>query len=272
MISPIVICNGVIRSGSTWSFNVCRLLGELLAHRRGQDFQSVYLETRGLDQFLLNKALLQSGVGVIKGHAVGPVALDWIRTGKAKAICTYRDPRDCVASDIPFWGKGFEASLERVAGSFRMLPIYNDFGRTLFVRYEEMMHDRLCQIRRIAAYLEIVLDPKEVAWIDSTTNMQSSKKIADELPNRTGGFDTITDERRRDCVTLLHANHIGSGRVGRWRQDLTPEQGQVVTQKFQGVLQVLGYETEDSIKVMYPGMLASGPEGIDSSWAAPPSA
>jgi hypothetical protein len=269
MISPIIICNGVIRSGSTWSFNVGRLLGELLARRRGHDFQSVYLEAQGLDQFLLNKALLQSGVGVIKGHAVGPVALDWIRTGKAKAICTYRDPRDCVASDLRFWGKGFEASLERVALSFRMLPIYNDFGRTLFVRYEEMMLDRLWQIRRIAAYVEVALDPKEAEWIDSTTNMQSSKKIADELPNRREGFDTVTDERRRDRMTLLHANHIGSGRVGRWRQDLTAGQGQLVTQKFQGILQVLGYETGESINRMYPGMLMPEQGGINSNWIAP---
>ena len=32
-----------------------------------------------------------------------------IRTGEAKAVCTFRDPRDCVASDIVFLGQGLEA-------------------------------------------------------------------------------------------------------------------------------------------------------------------
>ena len=254
MVSPIIICNGVIRSGSTWSFNVCRLLGELLARRQGRQFGSVYLEEQRLDQFLQVDVLLREGVGVVKSHALGPIALEWIRTGKAKAVCTFRDPRDCVASDMPFWGKGFEPSMNRVAASLRLLSHYHDFGRTMFVRYEEMMHDRLWQIRRIAAYLQVAVDQNEVGWIDSMTNMQCSKKIAEELPARSDGVDVVLENRLRDRVTLLHANHIGSGKVGKWKEDLTAEQGQLLTQKFGRVLQVLGYETGESINALYPGM------------------
>src|SRR5208282_2494749 len=46
MLSPFVICNGLIRSGSTWSFNVCRLLMELRAWRRGETVQTGYLDGR----------------------------------------------------------------------------------------------------------------------------------------------------------------------------------------------------------------------------------
>jgi hypothetical protein len=252
MVSPIIICNGVIRSGSTWSFNVCRLLGQLLARQRGEKFGSIYLEEPRLTQFLEVEIPLKDGVGVIKCHALGPMALEWIRTGKAKAVCTFRDPRDCVASDMSFWGKGFEESVGRVWDGLRTLASYDDFGRTLFVRYEEMMHDRPWQIRQIAAYLNIPVDQKEVAWIDSITNIQCSRSIVGELPKRKEGVDTVLGSHRRDRVTLLHDNHISSGKAGRWKEDLTAEQGQFLIDKFAPMLQAMGYETRQSINAWYP--------------------
>ncbi len=93
MVSPIVICDGMIRSGSTWSFNVCRLMGDLLAKRRGQAHGSAYLDRNTLDQFLVTQAYVREGPAIVKGHELGPVALDWIHTGRAKAVCTIRDPR-----------------------------------------------------------------------------------------------------------------------------------------------------------------------------------
>jgi hypothetical protein len=257
MVGTICICNGIIRSGSTWSFNVCRMLGERFAHRTCQAFGGAYLTAEGLDEYLQNDVYVRSGIAVIKAHAVGPVAADWIRTGKAKAVCTLRDPRDCVASDIQFTDKGFDHSVQRVVASLRSLATLRDFGRTLFIRYEDMMTDRLWQIKRIGAHLQIAIDAGEAEAIDEKTNIYASRKICQGLSSRTDDqTDVVLENHRRDLVTLLHDNHIGTGKVGRWKQDLTVEQGRMLTKIFAKSLVVLGDEFDRSLVGADPSIAA----------------
>ena len=222
----------------------------LLAKRRRQEFGTAYLGEQALDEWLLTKVKWRDGPMVIKAHEVGPVALQWIDTGRAKAVCTIRDPRDCVASDIPFWGKGFDASVQRIMISLKSLQKPNqDFGRTLFVRYEEMMGDRLRQIERIAAYLHVEIGQRELEWIDGQTSIQSCKKVCQGLNERPGNQVQVEPTgHRRDPITLLHDNHIGTAKVGRWKQDLTDAQTEQLTRLFANILQTLGYETQQSIQ------------------------
>ncbi len=117
MVSPLVICNGVIRSGSTWSYNVCRLLAELLAKRRGESSHGGYLNALDLEKSLQAEVYFRQGPAVFKAHGTGPLISEWIRTGKAKAVCTLRDLRDCVASDVAFMNTGFDSSVQRVVNS-----------------------------------------------------------------------------------------------------------------------------------------------------------
>jgi len=270
MVSPIIICDGVIRSGSTWSFNVCRLLGQLLAERRCETPISQYLDEQQLDQFLRAEAYLCKGPAIIKGHVTGPLALEWIRTGRAKAVCTFRDPRDCVASDLAFFAGGFNISVNRVNTSLASLASYLDFGRTLFVRYEDMMEDRPNQIRRIAAHLNVAIDQKVLERIDDQTNIHSARKIARQLASRADDqIDVVLNSHRRDIKTLLHDNHIGTGKVGKWKHDLTDEQGQYLTRLFRRSLITLGYETEASIQAIGPESPAPGATSSDSISAPP---
>jgi hypothetical protein len=202
------------------------------------------LGDKTLDRFLQTEVFLRDGPAVIKVHEIGPVALDWIRDGRAKAVCTFRDPRDCVASDIIFWGGGFDASVQRVTASLRALHAsYQNSGHTLFVRYEEMMSDRISQIRRIANHLDLPLGQNELEWVDAQTNIEMTKKVCQTITKRPESeTDFVLGNHRRDRVTLLHDNHIGSAKAGRWKDDLTAEQAQFLTQLFQPSLQAMGYE------------------------------
>ena len=256
MISPVIICNGVIRSGSTWSFNVCRHLADLLARRRSQQYGMACLTDRSLDQFL--QVSVNSGAGpvVVKVHEIGPIALQWIRARRAKAVCTFRDPRDCVASDIVFWGDGFDASVQRVATSLKVLQAsYKDDGSTLLVRYEEMMSDTHLQIRRIAEYLNVEVNQGDIERIDAQTNLQTSRAICEGLSERPDNeTDMGSTGHRRHRITLLHDNHIGNAKAGRWKDELTDEQGQLVTQLFQQDLQAMGYENPASASTSHPNL------------------
>jgi hypothetical protein len=250
MIAPVVICNGVIRSGSTWSYNVCRILGQILAKRRSQHCGMACLGDKSLDQFLKTEVFRRDGPAVIKTHEIGPVALEWIGDGRAKAVCSFRDPRDCVASDIPFFGAGFEASVRRVAVSLQAVHAsQSDSAHNLFIRYEHMMTSRLGEIRRIAAFLDIPISPNELELIDAQTNIEMSRKVAQAVPGLPQSqTDPVTGGHRRERMTLLHDNHIGSAKIGRWKEDLTIDQAWLVTRLFEASLRALGYEVEQPLR------------------------
>lgn len=226
----------------------------ILAKQRGQSLGSAYLAQEAFERFLLVDSLMREGPVVIKSHELGPEALTRIRKGEAKCICTMRDPRDCVASDMVFNGRGFDASIKRVILSFSSLQKHaQDFGRTLFVRYEDMIMDRQWQIRKIAAFLNIQLDRNQVEMIDRETNIDACRKICDDLkqhPEKADGIDF--EGHRREKVTLLHDNHIGTGMVGRWRKDLTDSQVKEVNQIFDRTVEILGYPSVAAVDSMVP--------------------
>jgi hypothetical protein len=240
----------MIRSGSTWSYNVCRLLAQFRASRRGEQCSSGFIDGPDLEKLLAGPVFSLEGAGIFKTHAIGPAAGEWIRTGRAKAVCTFRDPRDCVASDLVFMNQGFDASVRRVAASLKSLEGPPDFGRTLFIRYEDMMNDRPGHIRLIAAYLQIPVDSATVDTIDQQTNLESSRKLCAQISSLGNDIAPKADisARRRHNETLLHENHISSAKPGRWKTDFTDSQARVLTELFSQSLQTLGYETPQSIQ------------------------
>ena len=126
----------------------------------------------------------------------------------AKAVCTFRDPRDCVASDLVFMGGGLEQTILRVNGSLEFLKHYQNTPHILLVRYEDMMTDRFSQIRRIAEHLNVTLDEQAIARIDAKTNLESSQKLCKELNHRPSNQVLTIQSHRVDPDTHLHENHI----------------------------------------------------------------
>src|SRR5206468_3325489 len=113
----------------------------------GLPFWSGYLTLEQCEQFLQQSNGDFPGPTVVKAHGIGPVAQRYLNRGQAVAICTFRDPRDCVVSLMQFEGNGFELASSRILEGLAMLDGYPRKA-TLFIRYEEMMTDRLAQLRK----------------------------------------------------------------------------------------------------------------------------
>jgi hypothetical protein len=238
----LILCTGVVRSGSTWSFNVCRQLGMLLAGARGEPFTSTYIGELELEQLVAGYVEKLAGPTVLKAHAVGPVAVAAVRAGRVRAVCTFRDPRDCVASDLTFLGWPFDAVVRRVGENLAYLGYYRAARHALFVRYEEMIVDPLPQLARIAAHLGVDADDAELRRIDAATDLPSSRAVCAALADRPAEELVWSQTHRVDPATQLHENHIHSGRVGRWRDELTADQQEQLTAAFHPWLVELGYE------------------------------
>ena len=219
-----------------------------LSLQMGKPFGSTYLEYAQLDSFINTLWETSPGPTVIKAHQIGPTALAAIRTGQAKAVCTFRDPRDCVASDIIFLGQGLEASVRRVAMTLEYLQHFQMTDHILLLRYENMMTDRRREIRRIAEHLKINLDDAAVHRIDAQTDLEASRKICRQLKMRPSNAVLRIASHRVDPDTHLHENHVSNAKIGRWRTELSADQGRWLTEYFGSWLLKLGYETHESLR------------------------
>jgi hypothetical protein len=247
MRPPLVICAGVIRSGSTWAYNVCREMFGQLAARTNRQVSAGYLDGSQLEEFVQVQWDLTTSMMVLKVHDIGPSALNAVRAGAAKAVCTYRDPRDCVASDMAFMNKSFDVCMKQISGTFENLRMYRFTPHILMIRYEDMMTNRPAEIRRIATHLKINCDDAFIAGIDRRTDLESSKKVCDSLAGRADDQVLTIADHRIDPATHLHSNHINGGTIGRWRVELSAEQIDYATEYFAPWLLRLGYETPDTL-------------------------
>jgi hypothetical protein len=237
----VVLCTGILRSGSTWSFNVCRLMAKVVAGRERTPMWSGYMLANQTEQFFQTTGH-PPGPTIIKTHGLGPIALEKVRTEQAKSVCTYRDPRDCVASLMTFTGQYFEEAVESIRGTMGSLDEYRKAGNTHFIRYEQMLDDSLGQVRGIADFLGVTIEEPMLARIDEKSNLESSKKVCEDLRHRPAGeFMRSAEDHRVDPQTWLHHNHIHSGQVGRWREEMSPQQAQELNRVFAPWLERLGY-------------------------------
>lgn len=238
---PVVLCTGILRSGSTWSFNVCRLMAKAIAGRERTPMWSGYMMGAQVEQFF-QTATQPPGPTVIKTHGLGPIALEKLGTGQAGAICTYRDPRDCVASLITFTGQSFEDALESIRGALSILDRYVGAGNTLFIRYEQMLDDRMGQVRAIADFLGLTFENEILVRIDEMAGLENSRKVCEDLRHRPAEkVIRSAEDHKIDPQTWLHHNHIYSGQPGRWREEMTPQQVRTMEDVLGIWLNRLGY-------------------------------
>ncbi len=248
MSAPLILATGMMRSGSTWAFNVCRLAGQLVAQHLNQPFASAYLLDKELDEFLAKQFPTLPGPAVIKAHFVGHAALNLIAAGRVKCVSTYRDPRDCVASLMTFTNDPFQRAMRRTTGFLEELTLYQQSRNTLLIRYEDMIRDTAAHVRMVTDYLGVQLDDAGIRWIDGQTNIDRAREVSAELKTRPDDAVVRQESHRVDPATNLHDNHIHSGKVGRWRDELTPEQQETLAKQFRPWLISLGYETETSLE------------------------
>jgi hypothetical protein len=102
----LVICDGMPRSGSTWSFNV--VLHLLCRAEPGCVLHSGYEES--LPRFLEWTPPSATGA-VLKCHDLDPLARALVQMGAALVIYTWREPADAVASCMRMFGQHFDAAL-----------------------------------------------------------------------------------------------------------------------------------------------------------------
>ena len=230
-----IICAGMMRSASTWSFNACLEILRAAGRRPiGQHSTSFH-----------NSCPNRAGVSadfVFKSHRVDATAIAMLSNGEAKAVCTHRDPLDAIVSGMSFLDLTFEQMLERLDESIRTMDRIRTQGDpVLFLAYEEIMDDVTTQLLKLAEFLKTPLTISEISKVAARTSLQRMKDLSDN-------FDTLGSQRivphpgpwAYDRETLLHPGHVQDAETGKGKERLTAAQKRIVYERVGEPLSELG--------------------------------
>jgi hypothetical protein len=212
----LVICNGMPRSASTWSFNV---VVELL--RRSEPGAELYTGYDESVAHFLESAPPTATHIVLKCHKLDPHGRALGQTATARMIYTWRDPADAAVSSMRMFGYDFEHSLAEIESSLKLSLLHRRWGTTLMMSYRELTEAPVEAVERVSAYLGLERNSDVVSAVARDTSFDRMKEkqleIADEALIQTGRV-------AYDRETLLHRGHIRHGGSGYGSEALTPGQ------------------------------------------------
>lgn len=250
-----VFCVGMLRSCSTWQYDVaCHLLER---HRGGERLGFC----QG-DQFAAHVA---SGADPARWHGLKSHDADdrlgaALREGRALGLYAYRDLRDVAYSMIHKLRSDFDEVVVRrriLHGTLDNDRYWTAQPNLLCQRYEAMVADPVGAVAEIAAHLGLAPAAGEAEAIAAEYSMEANQRRTADLTRRLTeeGID-LSDPKHAllyDPHSLLHWNHLRRGGVGGWREEATPAQRLTLAE------------------ICGPWLMARGYES-DTDWAVPPEA
>ena len=213
----IILCNGMPRSASTWSFNVCRLLLQelhpqaTLCARYHENIAEAMDPLRGSYDHV-----------VLKCHFLDERGRELCRAGVARTVYTHRDPFDAIYSAMAMFHHTFEDALDSIRRSLELLEFHRASGNAHILEYHAIVRTPKKAIAMVAAYLALNASEEAVGRIAAQTSTEAMKAIAAQVGRERRGVRT--PRSMYDPETHVHRNHIRDGRTGHGRKLLSPEQ------------------------------------------------
>ena len=205
----VVLCDGMIRSGSTWSFNVAlELARSAEPHRRVFGF---YNENPAV---LFAACRPRFSNLVIKSHGLHPSAYELCRAGAIQAIYTWRDPYDVVVSSMRMFGRSVDHWIGALRNALRVWSFHRATGSACIVSYESIIRAPLASVNSIACYLGLQVEPQQMGQIAKATSLEQLKSFSQQVNDLEQARLIRKDGYVYDRQTLLHQNHIRDGGFG----------------------------------------------------------
>ena len=215
----VVLCDGMIRSGSTWSFNVAlELVRSCRPHQRVFGF---YNENPAV---LLAAVRPRTSHLIIKSHNLDPSAYELCRAGSIKAIYTWRHPHDVIVSAIRMFGHSVEHWMGAVRNALRIWSFHQATDSACIIPYESIISTPVASVSSIAAYLGLHIQPEHARQVAEAMSAERLKSFSQQIDGLERSRVVQRDGYVYDRQTLLHHNHIRDGRVGYGAELLDPEQ------------------------------------------------
>src|SRR5215831_7254524 len=152
----------MIRSASTWSFNVVK---QLLA-RTSDSVVGGYIATTA-------PALQSHGLGaehlIIKSHEPDEMARAMIKQRLCRTVYTYREPPDATLAE--------EASTARVRASLELLRFQVEAGGVRCLWYDDIVERLGACVQAIADYLQLDLAADAIAEVAERLSRENVRRV-----------------------------------------------------------------------------------------------
>jgi len=217
----LVLCTGMYRSGSTWSYNVSRET-LLLRNEGGTLYCDAVDDIQGV---LINKAPEYHHV-LLKCHSPDELGKSLIMHDCCKVIVTFREPLEAISSAMQVFGWTFAEALNRIESSLELIKVC--LNHALCINHERIKSHPKDEIIRIATYLGYQIDNSAVERINDKFNWDKVKVFTDRLALDRSSFaeDELKDTGLSyyDQVTLFHRGHVRDRSAPSWNVYLTEDQ------------------------------------------------
>ena len=244
----LVLCTGMIRSGSTLQYNLARSLLTKLGAGKGEGFLDSAQLPLLTDQ--LHLWAKDEAIHVVKVHAIPALAAEHSTNATVRICYVYRDIRDVAASVKRIWGargrKLFAALEKAIHTYYEVTAIPN----VLLWKYENIVGDLTAPVEELAAFLGLEAPPDVVSTIAADCSLETAKLVVNNMGRklllqlrpilrRIG----LPRSRVYHPGTLLHPNHISEteGRNDIWRELLDEEESVFISKRYASWLEEQGY-------------------------------
>jgi hypothetical protein len=179
-----------------------------------------------------------SGVrnGVLRGHNADTILMRTLNLTDSKAIISFRDPRDAVASFLQRFGDYGAKRLTTCNDVSRNLSSLLTASQTLDCLsffYEDGFTADPGSVRRIADFIGADLDEAQIQTIFAKYHADAVKSFItkiDKLPEDRLFVDQASNAMDRE--TSFHRTHISDMRIGKWRDVLDATTQELVSPLF----------------------------------------
>lgn len=233
-----VFCCGMYRSGSTLQFQIT---SELVT-QTGRGIQMGWIDARRfaeVKQEQENKTGLESPcLKVVKVHDCTPAIRAEFEQQNAIGIYSFRDLRDVFVSMMQQQQKSFAQLWQEnfIESCLHNHQLWTSLPTVLVSAYEKMIADVPGEVQRIARHLGLNLTETEGQTIAANYNLDKQRtRIARfraellQTPLNPEDHRTIFDYH--DEKTLLHLNHIHTVKAGRWQDELSDQQADLIAER-----------------------------------------
>ncbi len=156
-------------------------------------------------------------------------------------MVSVRDPRDAVVSLMQRFNMTYDAAVQCIWKDCNAALACAAVGWPV-LQYERRFFACSSAIGLIAEHFALVAKPGEVAAILAALSTEAVRTLSGKLsalpPERLAGGSGFL----YDTLTQITNNHIGDGRIGKWRDALDILQGRELTHLFGPFLFGFGYQ------------------------------
>lgn len=225
------------RSGSTLQYQVASELVEInnLGNR---------VEWMSLDTLIDHISSINSqGYKVLKTHEINSSLEDFIKknSDNVKILYIFRDLRDVFLSHMIKNNLSFDEVYKSdfLIKCINLYDRWTNLNNVYISRYEDVVNDLKLEVKRIAEFLKINIDEKNIDIISEKYSFVRQQERIIEINRRNmSSYGSL----KFDKENLLHHNHLNKGEVGGWKNYFSREQIDMLNSKIGNWLSILGYE------------------------------